>query len=173
MKKLLKRIMALSLCACMMMGAAAPVNAAGPATTYGSPANAVHWLNSGDSRGYMNAYKWTPEEVVAGTKVTNYAYDNSTTQKFYTSSGKIKSAANTNLSIAEVFDSNYGASAYLMLTNYGNNSFSIQAYGNGYRVLTSDGGAVLAAIASMNSSVPLSFATASYTPINQTVWTLH
>ena len=30
MKKLLKRIMALSLCACMMMGAASPVSAAEP-----------------------------------------------------------------------------------------------------------------------------------------------
>ena len=174
MKKIVKKIISLSMCICMMMAFTVGASAAGPATTWGSPANARHWFNKSNSKGYMNAYKWTRAEVVEGTKVTSYIYQDDVTQKFYTSSGKIKCAANTSLSIAEVYDDTYHSyAAYLMLTNYGNNSFSIQSYDNGYRIFTSDGQNVLTAIGEMNSSVPLIFANKNYEEINDTVWVLH
>lgn len=172
MKKIVKKIISLSMCICMMMALTVGASAAGPATTWGSPENARHWHNA--NKGYMNAYKRTRAEVVAGTKVTAYVYQDDITQKFYTSSGKIKCAANTSLSIAEVYDDNYhDYAAYLMLTNYGNNSFSIQSYNNGYRIFTSDGQRVLAALGDMNTSVPLIFIDNLYTEIDDTVWVLH
>ena len=172
MKKIVKKIISLSMCICMMMALTVGASAAGPATTWGSPENARHWYNA--NKGYMNAYKWTRAEVVEGTKVTSYIYQDDVTQKFYTSSGKIKCAANTSLSIAEVLDPDYHMySAYLMLTSYGNNSFSIEPYNNGYRVFTSDRQNVLTAYGAMNSSMPLIFADKDYNIISDTVWVLH
>ena len=67
MKKLLKRIMALSLCACMMMGAASTASAA----------QSESLLNSGmfkqyNTNHYINVYATTPSNIVNGTRVTTW-----------------------------------------------------------------------------------------------------
>lgn len=74
MKKLLKRIMALSLCACMMMGAASPASAANiqPRYTANSFANWTLFVAEDTEGPVMNVYTWDTVNNADGNKVTTY-----------------------------------------------------------------------------------------------------
>ncbi len=168
MKKLLKKVLTISLCACMLVGIAFSASASA-VTPYGKPENGVHWRNKAKSNGYMNCYVWNASEVVEGVKVTLYQYDDSITQKFYTLNKRVKPSANPNLSVAYQLVGGMPA-AMLKPDSYGYNTYDIVPSDGGYKLMLHYNNLMLIAGGNVNSSTPLMFAAAEYQPVDQGIW---
>lgn len=172
MKKLIKRIITLTLCVCMMIGIITPASARNPnIMPLGSPSDAVHWRSTAKS-GYMNAYVWNPSSVVHNTKVTLWgAYDNSTTQKFYTDNHRLRCAANTSLNVGPLSKGSGNFDAYLLLNSYQDQLLDFIPSGSYYKIHTYDGVLALYPISSPGTSQPLTFSK-SYTFVENQDWEL-
>ena len=135
MKKIVKKIISLSMCICMMMALTVGASAAGPATTWGSPANAVHWRNNGYTNAYMNAFVYTPADVADGTRVTCYAKNNDNTQRFYTQTGYLKNASRTDLVVKQVTIPTDMEPIVVLSSNTSSATYTFESYEDGYKII--------------------------------------
>ena len=169
MKKIVKKIISLSMCICMMMALTVGASAAGPATTWGSPANAVYWENCGYRGAYLNAYANTPSQVTNGTRVTCYTKSSDDTQRFYTQTGYLKNASRTDLVVKEVVQTSDEVITVLS-NNVSGATYTFNSSGSGYKI-TQSSGYVLTFSGSLNTDETVRF-TQDIGQGNYAVWEL-
>lgn len=172
MKKKFKKFIALSLCICMMAAMSISASAATNPIMRGSPENAVHWRNMGNTSGYLNAYANTPSDVVNGTKVTQYTYNNDATQKFYTQTGYLKNASRTDLVVKETNDPYSMDQIVTLASNTSGAQLSFNSESNGIVISQASTGYVLIGNVYNNTSSTVSFGARTSSLGNYIYWKL-